>query len=153
MNSQNMQLGQIEWITGALALLKSLGWFTQAEWVPELCGDLTNNHSSGKIINALESETGQTFPQLRTMLQEVVDAWRAFQRAWPWQKQATAGAYVEKVNAFGTKLQEEILKYAKEHGIDVAGGIWGWVKDNWPLVAIGAGFATAIGAILILKDR
>ena len=154
MNRQNMQLGQIEWITAALTLLKSLGWFTQAEWVPELLGDLTNDHSSGKIINALESETGQTFPQLRTMLQEVVDAWRTFQRAWPWQKQATAGAYVEKVNAFSTTLQEEIRKYAEEHGIDVGGvGIWGWIKANWPLVAIGAGFATAIGAILALKDK
>ncbi len=155
MRTQNMQLGGITAVLGPiLAIAKGLGWFTQAEWAGELTGNLTNDHSTGKIINALESETGQTFSQLRTMLQEVVDAWRAFQRAWPWQKQATAGAYIEKVNAFSTTLQEEILKYAEEHGIDVGlGGVWGWVKANWPLVAVGAGFTTAIVAILVLKDK
>ncbi|GAG30809.1 unnamed protein product, partial [marine sediment metagenome] len=67
MGRQNMQLAQgpATVLITIINIAKSLGWFTQAEWFPELTGDLQNDHSSGKIINALESETGQTFPQLR----------------------------------------------------------------------------------------
>jgi hypothetical protein len=87
------------------------GWFEagKGEWCYDLCGDLTDDHSSGELINDLEAETGQKFPALRTKLQEVVDAWRTFQRAMPWNKGSTKATYEAKAQEYATALEAQIM--------------------------------------------
>ncbi|KKM05562.1 hypothetical protein LCGC14_1752790 [marine sediment metagenome] len=109
------------------------GWFAAGagEWVSELCGDLTDDHSSGEVINTLEAETGQTFPQLRTKLQEVVDAWRAFQRAWPWGKDSAKAAYEAKAQEFASALEAQTMATSP---VGPLGGVLDQLKAMSPMV-------------------
>jgi len=129
--------------TAAIAVT---GWLEagKGEWCSDLCGELTNDHSSGEVINALESETGQTFPQLRTMLQEVVDAWRAFQRAWPWGKDSAKANYEAKAQEFASALEAAVLAAPPAGGLLGAGDFLTQLKGMSPIVWV------FIAALLIM---
>ena len=119
------------------------GWLEagKGEWCYDLCGDLTDDHSSGEVINDLEAETGQTFPQLRTKLQEVVDAWRAFQRAWPWGKGAAKATYEAKAQEFANALEAETMATSP---VGLGGGVLDQLKTMSPIVWV------FIAALLIM---
>jgi len=136
-------------IAGIAKAVKELGLWVQGEWNDELLGKLTNDHSTGEQINLLEQATGKKFPHLRTLLQEVVDAWRSFQRQWP--SEVTYRPYKEKVEEFGRALIEEWNKYKEGEVGEIP--IWNWIKANLPLIGLGAGFATLITVILFLKKK
>jgi len=99
------------WIGDLLAnpLWSFLDWFTQAEWVSEV-GELANDSCTPGtgILGELERRVGQTFPDLRAKQQAVVDAWRTFQRAWPWDKASTAEAYETQVKVFLAAVKAQI---------------------------------------------
>ncbi len=134
--------GFIEWITEIVIWLGSFsGWFTQAEWCEELVGTLTDDHASGGPLDQFEMDVGQSFPDLQAMRQEVVDAWRTFQRAWPWDKAATAKAYGNKAAEFATALQATMAEYA---GIEI-GGIGEWLKKWWPYLLASGIVVTGVG--------
>ena len=132
-----------------IALIKSLGWWVHRDWYPELCGNLTDDSSTGEVINDLEALTGKNLSYLRTLLQEVVDAWRSFQRQWP--SEETARPYDEKVLEFATAVKEETEAWAEEQGIDL-GGIGEWLKANAPYLVM-AGLGVSLITILAVKYK
>lgn len=133
---------------GIISLIKSLGWWTHRDWYPELCGNLTDDSSTGEVINNLEALTGKNLSYLRTLLQEVVDAWRSFQRQWP--SEETAKPYDEKVLEFASAVKEETEAWAKEQGIDL-GGVGDWLKTNAPYLVM-AGLGVSLIAILAVTS-
>jgi len=134
---------------GIISLIKSFGWWVQRDWYPELCGNLTDDSSTGEMINNLEALTGKNLSYLRTLLQEVVDTWRSFQRQWP--SLETARPYDEKVVEFATAVKQETEAWAKEHGIDL-GGIGEWLKANAAYLVM-AGLGVSLIAILAVKFK
>jgi len=88
-------------------LTQRLGWWTQQEWYDEIAGHLTNDASTGEIINELERLTGKSYPYLRELLQKVVDEWRWFQRALPWNKERAAGDYDRALREFAGAVERE----------------------------------------------
>lgn len=144
--------GWWEWVAGIVTWLEQFsGWFTQAEWCEVLAGTLTDDHASGGPLDQFEMDIGQSFPELQAMRQAVVDAWRTFQRAWPWDKATTAKAYGNKAAEFATALQARMAEYA---GISI-GGIWPWIKTNWKTLAI-SGSILAVGitaAVVVAKKK
>ena len=134
---------------GIISLIKSLGWWVHRDWYPELCGNLTDDSSTGEVINDLEALTGKNLSYLRTLLQEVVDTWRSFQRQWP--SLETARPYDEKVLEFASAVKEETEAWAEEQGIDL-GGIGDWLKANAPYLVM-AGLGVSLIAILAVKYK
>lgn len=134
--------GWIEWAAGIVTWLADFaGWFIQAEWCEELAGTLTDDHASGGPLDQFEMDVAESFPDLQAKRQAVVDAWRTFQRAWPWDKTATAKAYGSKAAEFATALQARMAEYA---GIDI-GGIGEWLKKWWPYVLASGILVTGVG--------
>lgn len=137
-NQDNWFNDIIPWITDILAGPLSLifGWFAQAEWVSEV-GELANDSCTPGtgILGELERRAGRTFPDLRVQQQGVVDRWRTFQRADPWDKERTAQTYEAGVKAFlaAVKAQIEALREVPVGGI---ADIWAWAKANWKTLAI-----------------
>lgn len=107
-----MAIGVI--IGGVLAIAEAGGWFSKAEWAEEIAGKLTNDHATGGIVGELESQTGQSYPYLQSLRQQVVDAWRNFQRAAPWNKASTAGEYQSKVRELSNAIKQEAEAYQEE---------------------------------------
>lgn len=101
-------------ISGILTLAETGGWFSQAELSEEIVGKLTNDHATGGIVGELEAQTGQSYPYLQSLRQEVVDAWRNFQRAAPWNKASTAEEYSAKVRELSNAVKQEAEAYQKE---------------------------------------
>jgi len=148
--------GIIAIISSIASLITTLGgvfqgWFTQRSWRPDVCGDIIDSTSEGGILNFLEDETGQTYPQLRETLPEIVDAWHSFQYALPWDKEASAMYYDAKLQEFANGVKYEAEKWAKEHGIEIA-GVVSWIKAKYPyLIAAGVGISLIIA--LVIKAR
>ena len=134
---------------GIISLIKSFGWWVQRDWYPELCGNLTDDSSTGEMINNLEALTGKNLSYLRTLLQEVVDTWRSFQRQWP--SLETARPYDEKVVEFATAIKQETEAWAEEQGISL-GGIGEWLKANAAYLVM-AGLGVSLIAILAVKAK
>lgn len=107
-----MAIGVI--IGGILTLAEAGGWFSQAEWSEEITGKLTNDHATGGIVGELEAQTGKSYPYLQSLRQEVVDAWRNFQRASPWNKAQTAEEYQSKVRELSNAVKQEAEAYQEE---------------------------------------
>ncbi len=104
-----MAIGVI--IGGLLTLAEMGGWFSKAEWSEEIVGKLTNDHASGGIVGELEGQTGKSYPYLQSLRQQVVDAWRNFQRAAPWNKAQTAEEYQSKVRELSNAVKQEAEAY------------------------------------------
>jgi len=87
------------------------GWMEagKGEWVSDLCGDLTDDHAEGGPLGELQAETGQQYPDLEAKRQAVVDAWRAFQRALPWGKDAAKTTYEAKAQEFASALEAQLM--------------------------------------------
>ena len=107
-----MTIGVI--IGGVLAIAEAGGWFSKAEWAEEIAGKLTNDHATGGIVGELETQTGKSYPYLQSLRQQVVDAWRNFQRAAPWNKASTAGDYQAKVRELSNEVKQEVEVYQEE---------------------------------------
>lgn len=90
------------------------GWFTQSSWAEEIAGKLTDDHATGGIIDELEAQTGKSYPDLQRMRQQVVNAWRTFQRAAPWNKASTVEAYQTRVQELSRAVQSEAEAYQRE---------------------------------------
>lgn len=134
---------------GILGLIQSLGWWVHRDWYPELCGNLTNDSSTGEMINNLEALTGKNLSYLRPVLQDVVDTWRSFQGQWPCLE--TARPYDKKVVEFATAIKQETEAWAKEQGIKL-GGIEEWLKANAPYLVM-AGLGVSLITILAVKYK
>lgn len=87
------------------------GWLEagKGEWCYDLCGDLTDDSATGGPLGELKASTGQAYPSLEAKRQAVVDAWRGFQRAWPWGKDAAKATYETKAQEFASALEAEIM--------------------------------------------
>ena len=107
-----MAIGVI--IGGVLAIAEAGGWFSKAEWTEEIAGKLTNDHATGGIVGELEAQTGKFYPYLQSLRQQVVDAWRTFQRAAPWNKAKTAEEYQSKVRELSNAVKQEAEAYQEE---------------------------------------
>lgn len=93
----------------AIGAGQAYSWFKAGGagvWYPEV-GSLLNNSCDGGILEALERETGKTYPHLTAMRQECVDRWRDFQRAMPWSKEGTLQTYNNTVNSFAEAVQAQ----------------------------------------------
>lgn len=147
------QAGIVGILTTIVEIAKSLGWFTQRDWHPEICGNIIDNTAEGGILNALEEQTGEAYPELRVLLQDVVDSFRTFQWAAPWNKKSTAENYDAKLREFANAIKEKAEKWAEEHKVALRVTIWDWVKANFAYIGMGAGFATLIAVILLARKR
>ncbi len=107
-----MAIGVI--IGGVLTIAEAGGWFSKAEWAEEIAGKLTNDHATGGIVGELETQTGKSYPYLQSLRQQVVDSWRNFQRAAPWNKASTAGDYQSKVRELSNAVKQEAEAYQEE---------------------------------------
>ena len=149
-----MAIGVI--IGGVLTIAEAGGWFSKAEWAEEIAGKLTNDHATGGIIDELEAQTGQSYPYLQSLRQQVVDAWRNFQRAAPWNKASTAGDYQAKVRDFSNAVMQEAEAYQEETALlptlakiptALAGAITSpeWWKKYAPWMGLGT-----LGVLLVI---
>lgn len=107
-----MSIGVI--IGGILTIAEAGGWFSQAEWSEEIAGRLTDDHATGGIVDELQAQTKKSYPYLQSLRQQVVDAWRNFQRAAPWNKAQTAEEYQSKVREFSNAVKQQAESYQKE---------------------------------------
>ncbi len=142
-------------IAGAIiSIAQAGGWFSKAEWSEEIVGKLTNNHAEGGIIDELESLSARTYPNLRQLRQTVVDDWRAFQSAAPWDKAKTAEAYQARVRQLANEVSRELKARTDVANITTAiGGAFAspdWWKKYLPWFGIGA---TAIVLVIILSKK
>jgi len=120
------------------------GWWEagKGEWVSDLCGELTDDHAEGGPLGDLQAETGQQYPDLETKRQAVVDAWRAFQRAWPWDKDSAKANYEAKAQEFASALEAQIMAVSPA-GVSL-GGFFEQFKAMSPIVWV------FIAALLIM---
>jgi len=109
------------------------GWWEagKGEWVSDLCGDLTDDHAEGGPLGELQAESGQQYPDLEAKRQAVVDAWRAFQRAWPWGKDAAKANYEAKAQEFASALEAQIMATSPVASL---GGVLEQLKGMSPMV-------------------
>lgn len=157
MSVKTMQVktGAIPWATivtigTTIATIASEGgWFTKAEWSEEIAGRLTDDHATGGIVGELESQTGQSYPYLQSLRQQVVDAWRSFQRAAPWNKAKTAEEYQAKVRDFSNAVKQQVEAYQKGTALLPALGkavvSAEWWKKYLPWMGLGT-----LGIVLVI---
>jgi len=136
-------------LTTIIGIAKQLGWFTEAEWNDELLGDYSHSPRPGHggILEKLEEATELTYPDLREMRIEIVDAFNYWQYALPWDKQKTAEAYMDKANAFVKAVTKEAEAYRNK----IAGVPLETFKKY--LLPIGLAGGVTIIAILIWKFK
>lgn len=133
-------------IIGIIKIATGLGWWTRRDWRDELCGHLTDDASTGEMINQLEELSGRTYPYLRDMLQEVVDAWRSFQRGWPTEERAYP--YDTKLRKFADAVVKEAEAIAEDQGI--AYELLPWYLKYLPY---GLMAGLGVGLIIVLARR
>lgn len=107
-----MAIGVI--IGGLLTIAEAGGWFTQTEWSEEIAGRLTDDTATGGIVDELEAQTGKSYSYLQSLRQQVVDAWRNFQKAAPWNKAQTAEGYMAKVRELSGAVKKQAEAYQEE---------------------------------------
>lgn len=151
------ELGSPELLGVIIGIGKSLGWWEERVWHPEIAGRLVDNRAEGGILDALEKETSETFPHLRSLRQEVVNAWWEFDgHRWEfWRRKALAQAYDGKLREFANAVTKAAQEWAEKRKIPIAGlpVIWDWIKGNLPLVGLGAGFVSLITVILLVRRK
>ena len=119
----------------ALGATAVTGWFEagKGEWCYDLCGDLTDDHATGGPLGDLQASTGQQYPDLEAKRQAVVDAWRGFQRAWPWGKDSAKATYEAKAQEFASALEAQIMAVSPA-GVAGIGGLFEQFKEISPMV-------------------
>lgn len=144
-------------LTAIIPIVAAGGWFAKAEWAEEIAGRLTDDHATGGIVDELEAQTGKSYPDLQRKRQQVVNAWRTFQRAAPWNKASTVGAYQARVRELSQAIQAEAEAYQREAsplgelatlGQAIISPEWWRIYLPYLLIA---GLGTAIISILIKK--
>ncbi len=129
----------------ALGATAVTGWFEagKGEWCGDLIGDLTDDSATGGPLGDLQASTGQSYPDLEAKRQEVVDAWRTFQRALPWNKSSTKATYEKKAQEYASALEAAVMAVSPA-GIAGIGGFFEQLKGLSPIVWI------AMAALLIM---
>lgn len=138
-------------ISAIIGIAAKGGWFTKAEWDEEILGDWDDGR--GGIVDQLEQVTGQTYPYLYDMWDEVKEAKLKFNHAAPWDKARRAKKYQNKVQELAQAVQAEAQAYQQ-----TLGGIPGLenilanlVKS--PFVIVGLVFFFVIGIILFTMGK
>ena len=110
------------------------GWLEagKGEWCSDLCGELTDDHAEGGALGDLQAETGQQYPDLQAKRQAVVDAWRGFQRAWPWGKSSAKANYEAKAQEFASALETQLMAVSPA-GVSL-GGFFEQFKGQSPII-------------------
>lgn len=138
--------GVLEAIIGLWTIAKSLGWFTKAEWVPELAGELQDGYATGGAVDELEEQTGLSFPHLQELRQEVVDFWHHVWRCFLWARPPAVEQYQAKVRELANALKKEAETYLAEIGYEL---------QPWYLKYLPYGLMAGlgIGLIIVLVKR
>jgi len=141
-------------ITAIVGIAVKGGWFTKAEFAPEILGEWgERDNPTGGLVLELEAQTGQTYPELRRMREEALQKYYKFRNALPWNKSSTAKTYQEKVQKFAQAIQAEAEVYQQ-----TLGGIPGLqniltsvVKS--PFVIVALVFLFVIGILLFTMGK
>jgi len=125
------------------------GWMEagKGEWCSELCGDLTDDTATGGPLGELKADTGLAYPDLEAKRQAVVDAWRGFQGAWPWGKDAAKATYETKAQEFASALEAQVMATAPVPAL--GGDILGQLKGISPIVWIAMAGLLVMGFALV----
>ena len=129
------------------------GWMEagKGEWCSELCGELIDDHAESGVLGDLQASTGQQYPDLEAKRQAVVDAWRAFQRAMPWGKDAAKAIYEQKAQGFGSALEATVMAVSPA-GVAGIGGFFEQLKGIslmvWVLIV-----ALLVGGVALVAFR
>ena len=74
----------VQILSAIVGIAATAGWFTQTEWAEEIMGDWEDGR--GGILDQLETATGESYPRLHTMWDDVKQAKLKFNHAAPWDK-------------------------------------------------------------------
>ena len=138
-------------ILGA-AVTTTFSWWkagSAGQWYSEV-GSLLNDSADGGVLENLKRETGRSYPYLEALRQDVVDKWRAYQRAMPWNKSSTLGTYQDAVNTFGIAVEAED-KAAVDFLSGGLAGITEIVKKPFVLIGIIALIVVVMVLLIVRK--
>lgn len=127
-------------VVGIITVASKSGWFAKAEWNEELAGTLRDSTATGGLVEELEKETGERYPELRKLRQEVVNNWHHVWKCYLWSRPPALELYQKSVRKLANAIEQEATAYQETLG--GLGILTGLTKS--PIVMVSAFIALVI---------